>query len=310
MTSFDFGPIVLGGNVFGWTADRDQGFAVLDAFHAAGGRAIDTADVYPAWVPGNSGGESEEIIGEWIESRGVRDDIVLATKVFSLETRPGLSAANIAAAVDDSLRRLRTDHIDLYYAHRDDADIPQEEYVAAFDALVTSGKIREVGASNFSPARLVSALEVAKAGGYTPFTVAQDQWNLVERDIELETVPVLAEHGIVELPYYSLASGFLTGKYRPGATVDSARAEGAGAYLGDERNVRLLDALDQIAAAHAASVTAVSLAWLAAQPVVGAPIASARTPQHLDALFESARLELTADELAALSDITAPVTAA
>ena len=293
MTSLDFGSLVLGGNVFGWTADRDESFAVLDAFVAAGGRSIDTADVYSAWAPGNSGGESETIIGEWVASRGNRSDVVLATKVRSLASRPGLSAANIAAAGDDSLARLQSDYIDLYYAHRDDEDVEQEEYVAGFDALVQAGKVREVGASNFSADRLRSAVAIADAAGQSRFTVAQDKWNLVERGIESTNVTTLAELGIVELPYSSLASGFLTGKYRVGATVDSRRSAGAGAYLSSTKNIGLLSALDEIAAAHAVSVAAVSLAWLRAQPVVGAPIASARTVEQLVDIVQVVDLDAT-----------------
>lgn len=299
MTTLDFGPVVLGGNTFGWTSDRDESFAVLDAFVAAGGRAIDTADVYSAWVPGNSGGESETIIGEWIARRGRRDDVVIATKVFSLETRPGLSAANLTAAVDDSLRRLQTDYIDLYYAHRDDTKVGQEEYIAAFGDLVVQGKVVEVGASNFEADRVRSAVAIANETGVAGFTVAQDLYNLVERDAEASLFPTLLELGVVELPYSSLASGFLTGKYRPGAAVDSARAGSAGRYLDSEANLALLSALDEIAAAHAVSVTAVSLAWLRQQPVVAAPIASARVVDQLHDLLEP--VTLTAEELARLS---------
>lgn len=299
MTTLDFGPVVLGGNTFGWTSDRDDSFAVLDAFVAAGGRAIDTADVYSAWVPGNSGGESEMIIGEWIARRGRRDDVVIATKVFSLETRPGLSAANLTAAVDDSLRRLQTDYIDLYYAHRDDTEVGQEEYVAAFGDLVVQGKVVEVGASNFEADRVRSAVAIANETGVAGFTVAQDLYNLVERDAEASLFPTLLELGVVELPYSSLASGFLTGKYRPGAAVDSARAGSAGRYLDSEANLALLSALDEIAAAHAVSVTAVALAWLRQQPVVAAPIASARVVDQLHDLLEP--VTLTAEELARLS---------
>lgn len=299
MTTLDFGPVVLGGNTFGWTSDRDESFAVLDAFVAAGGRAIDTADVYSAWVPGNSGGESETIIGEWIGRRGRRDDVLIATKVFSLATRPGLSAANLTAAVDDSLRRLQTDYIDLYYAHQDDTEVGQEEYVAAFGDLVAQGKVVEVGASNFEADRVRSAVAIANETGVAGFTVAQDLYNLVERGAETSLFPTLLELGVVELPYSSLASGFLTGKYRPGTAVDSARAGSAGSYLDSAANVALLSALDEIAAAHAVSVTAVSLAWLRQQPVVAAPIASARVVDQLHDLLEP--VTLTAEELARLS---------
>ena len=301
MTTLDFGPLVLGGNTFGWTSDREESFAVLDAFVAAGGVSIDTADVYSAWVPGNVGGESETIIGEWLTARGERERVVIATKVFSLPSRSGLSRANILAAADDSLRRLQTDYLDLYYAHRDDTAVEQQEYVAAFDELVSAGKVREVGASNFSAERLSSAVRLATDAGLTPFTVAQDKYNLVDRVLEAELVPTLDALGIVELPYSALASGFLTGKYRPGVEVDSARAGGASALLGERRNLELLGILDDIAASRGVSPAAVALAWLRQQPSVGAPIASARTTDQLPALVESFALTLSDDELSQLS---------
>jgi aryl-alcohol dehydrogenase-like predicted oxidoreductase len=296
MSNLDFGPLVLGGNTFGWTSDKDESFAVLDKFVAAGGRSIDTADAYSAWVPGNSGGESETIIGAWLKSRGHREDVVVATKVFSLPSRPGLSPDNIRAAVDESLGRLQTDYLDLYYAHRDDDSVPQDDYLGAFDELVKAGKVREIGASNFTYARLTSANTIAKDNGLTPFTVAQDKYNLVDRGLDA-VLPDLAAIGVTELPYSALASGFLTGKYRPGITVDSARAGGASTYLEDPKNVTLLGALDLIAASHGVSVTAVALAWLRQQTGIGAPIASARTADQLDGLIESFTLALTLAEL-------------
>jgi aryl-alcohol dehydrogenase-like predicted oxidoreductase len=300
MSALDFGPLVLGGNAFGWTSDRDESFAVLDKFTAAGGRAIDTADNYGSWVPGNSGGESEAILGEWLKSRGSRDRVVVATKVFELATRPGLSPANIRAAVEDSLTRLQTDYLDLYFAHHDDDTVPQAEYVAAFGELVKAGKVREVGASNFSIARLTSAITIAMDAGVTPFSVAEDSYNLVERELEA-VLPTLAGLGVTELPYASLAGGFLTGKYRPGIAVDSARAGRASAYLGDAKNLALLSELEAIAASHGVSVTAVSLAWLRQQTGIGAPIASARNVDQLDQLIESFDLELSPAELQALT---------
>lgn len=309
MTALDFGPVMLGGNVFGWTADRDEGFRVLDGFVDGGGRSIDTADVYAAWLPGNAGGESETIIGEWLAARKRRDDVVIATKVGSLQSRRGLSAATISAAVDDSLRRLRTDHIDLYFAHVDDPATPQEETLVAFDALVRAGKVREIGASNFAPDRLRSAAAIAAERGLTPFTVAQDRWSLVERGAEAELVPTLSELGIVEVPYSSLSSGFLTGKYRPGVDVESARAGTAGRYLADPRNRDLLAALDDVAADLGVSVTTVSLAWLAAQRTVAAPIASARTAGQVADLLAVGRVELRPQQLAQLSAATEPVAA-
>jgi aryl-alcohol dehydrogenase-like predicted oxidoreductase len=307
VTALDFGPVVLGGNVFGWTADQEEGFRVLDAFVDGGGRSIDTADVYVAWLPGRSGGESETIIGEWLASRKRRDDVVIATKVAALPTRQGLSASNIEAAVEDSLRRLQTDRIDLYFAHRDDESVPQEETLAAFDRLVRAGKVREIGASNFSADRLRSAAAIAKAEGLTPFTVAQDQWSLVERGIEVGLVPTLEELDIAEIPYSSLASGFLTGKYRPGTTTESARSSRAGAYLDDPRNVDLLSVLDDVAADRGVSVTTVALAWLDAQRTVAAPIASARTTEQVADLLAVGAVQLTPQDLEQLSAATEPV---
>ncbi len=300
MTSLEFGPLVLGGNTFGWTSDREESFSVLDDFIEAGGGSIDTADAYSAWVPGNVGGESETIIGEWLASRRHRERVLIATKVFSLPTRKGLSRDNIMAAVDDSLRRLQTDYLDLYYAHRDDQEVPQEEYVAAFDELVTAGKVREVGASNFGADRLTSAVAIAKDAGLTPFTVSQDHYNLIERGLEQSLVPTLDELGIVELPYAALASGFLTGKYRPGVAVDSARAGGAGKHLESPRNLELLGVLDDIAESRGVEPAAVALAWLRDRRTVAAPIASARTVEQLPALLESFGLALTDEELARL----------
>ncbi|OJY52604.1 aldo/keto reductase [Pseudonocardia sp. 73-21] len=294
--NLDVSRLCLGANVFGWTADRDTSFAILDGYVAAGGNFLDTADSYMWRAPGNSGGESETIIGEWMESRGNRDDLVVATKVGSLPTRPGLSAANIAAACDDSLRRLRTDRIDLYWAHKDDPDTAQEETAAAFAEFVAAGKVRELGASNFSAARLTSALAT------TPYVALQPHYNLMERaEFESTLAPLLAERGIACVPYYGLAKGFLTGKYRPGGdAVESVRAEGARAYL-DERGEQVLAVLDRISADRGAPLGAVALAWLAEQPTVAAPIASARTAEQLDALLPVLDLELTADELAALT---------
>ncbi|MFC7431227.1 MULTISPECIES: aldo/keto reductase [unclassified Agrococcus] len=301
MTSLDHGPLILGGNAFGWTSDRDESFAVLDAFLAAGGRSIDTADVYSAWVDGNAGGESETILGEWIASRGVRDRVVVATKVFQHPERPGLSPANVRAALDDSLRRLQTDHVDLYYAHRDDPEVPQEDVAAVFDELVRAGKVREVGVSTFEPERVRSLVTAADAAGLARPTTSQDRYNLVSREAEETLLPTLADLGLVEVPYPSLASGFLTGKYRPGVDVDSQRAGIAARYLEDAANVALLDVLDDVAAAHGTTVAAVSLAWLRQQPLVAAPLASARTPEQLADLLASADVELTTDELARLA---------
>ncbi|ATB50459.1 aldo/keto reductase [Corallococcus macrosporus] len=304
--SLSFGPFILGGNVFGWTVGRDDAFRILDAFVDRGGTALDTADVYSDWAPGATGGDSEKIIGEWLASRGNRSKVVVATKVAKWKAQPGLSAANIRAAIEGSLKRLQTDYVDLYYAHEDDAKVEQSEYLTAFDALVKEGKVRALGASNFTPERLASALAFSRGNGLRAFEVSQDHWNLVARGLERTLVPLLEKEGLKELPYWSLASGFLTGKYRPGEKVESSRAGSAERYLAEPRNVALLGALDEVARAHRVSVTAVSLTWLRAQRVVGAPIASARTEVQLGALFESATLTLSPDELGKLSAITAP----
>jgi aryl-alcohol dehydrogenase-like predicted oxidoreductase len=301
----DFGPFVLGGNVFGWTVQQGDAFRLLDAFVERGGKAIDTADVYSVWAPGATGGDSEKILGEWL-ARGSRSRVQIHTKVAKWPAQPGLSAANIQAAVDGSLKRLKTDYIDLYYAHEDDEKVPQEEYVKAFDALVKAGKVRQLGASNFKPERLASALQVARSAGLASFSVSQDYYNLIDRDFERTLQPLLARENLVELPYWSLASGFLTGKYRHGKKVDSSRAGAAQKHLENPQAAPLLEALDKLAAAHKVSVTAISLAWLRAQRTVGAPIASARTLEQLDALFESANVQLSSDEIGSLANITAP----
>ncbi|WP_191247310.1 aldo/keto reductase [Amycolatopsis deserti] len=294
-------PLNLGGNVFGWTADEEQSFAVLDAYAAAGGNFIDTADVYMARIPGNSGGESETIIGKWLERRGRRDDIVIATKVGAWPARPGVSAKNIREAVEDSLRRLQTDYIDLYYAHKDVADVPLEETLGAFDELVRAGKVRYLGASNYSADRLAEALSISDREGFARYVAVQPQYNLVERGYEEELAPLVAKEGLAALPYYGLARGFLTGKYRSREAGGSPRAEGAVAYL-DHRGERVLEALDEISAAHGTSPAAVALAWLAAQPTVAAPIASARNVAQLSDLLASVELRLSEGELAALDD--------
>lgn len=302
MTKLDFGTFVLGGNVFGWTVEREEGFRILDAFVERGGRMIDTADAYP---PGGEGGGSEAMIGEWLASRGQRDRIAIATKVAKWPKQRGLSAANIASALEGSLRRLRTDHVDVYYAHEDDTSVDQTEYVAAFDRLVREGKVHALGASNFTPERLQSALAIARANNLCGFSVSQDHWNLVERKLERTLLPVIEREGLKELPYFALASGFLTGKYRPARSAASARATRATKYLEDPRNVRLLSALDELAAHHQASVAAIALAWLKAHAVVGAPIASARTVDQLDSLFEAGTIRLAPAEVSKLSAVTA-----
>jgi aryl-alcohol dehydrogenase-like predicted oxidoreductase len=306
-TDLDVFPLNLGGNVFGWTADEATSHAVLDAFTDAGGDFVDTADGYTAWVPGNEGGESEAIIGSWLRRRGRRDDVVIATKVSQHPARKGLGHDNVLAAAEDSLRRLGTDHIDLYYAHFDDPSTPLEETLGAFDELVRSGKVRYVAGSNYSAERVAEALAIQDREGYARWVALQPHYNLVERaGFEDGGLREIAEReGLAVVPYYALASGFLTGKYRDAEeTGDSPRAEGAAKYL-DDRGRRVLGALDEVATAHDVPVTAVSIAWLAAQPTVAAPIASARNVAQLDALFQGARLELAPDEIAALDAASA-----
>ncbi|MFF9106414.1 aldo/keto reductase [Streptomyces rubrogriseus] len=299
-------PLALGGNVFGWTADRDRSFAVLDAYTAAGGNFVDTADSYSAWVDGNSGGESETVLGEWFAARGNRDDVVLATKVSQHPEYPGLSAANIKAAADASLRRLGTDHIDLYYTHFDKPEVPVEEIVGALDELVKAGKVRHIAASNISAERLAASLEFSDREGLARYVALQPHYNLVSRDTYEGELRDLAEQaGLAAVPYYALAAGFLTGKYRPGTEVDSPRAGGAARHLETERGRRVLAALDEIAAAHEAPVATVALAWLAARPTVAAPIASARTVEQLPALLGVAELSLTEDEIGRLTRASA-----
>jgi aryl-alcohol dehydrogenase-like predicted oxidoreductase len=303
-TNLTLFPLALGGNVFGWTADETESFAVLDADAAAGGNHVDTADSYSAWVPGNAGGESETIIGNWMKARGNRDQIMVATKAGRLGR---LTAANIASFADASLRRLQSDYIDLFYMHDDHDDVPLEESLGALDALVKAGKVRAIGASNFTAARLAEAREVSAREGFAAYVALQPYYNLVERrheDIAYEGPLqdyVVAEHVDV-FPFFSLAMGFLAGKYRPGGEqVESARAAGAAAYLETARGPAVLSALDEIAAAHSSTVAAVALAWTLAQPGIAAPIASARTTDQLAQLLPVAELRLAQDELAALT---------
>lgn len=297
-------PLNLGGNVFGWTADEQESFAVLDAYTAAGGNFVDTADVYSAWADGNSGGESESVIGRWLADRGV-SDLVVATKVGMHPEFKGLAAANVDAAVDASLGRLGVSSIDLYYAHADDTDVAIDDIARTFSGLVDSGRIRAIGASNFSDERLQGWLDAAAREGLHAPVAYQPRYNLVAREIEATTLPLTRAAGISVLPYSSLASGFLSGKYRDGGSaVQSARAEGAGKLL-DDRGRSTLAALDEIAAAHGVEVASVALAWLRQQDGVTAPIASARTVEQLPALLASVTLELSADELAQLSAASA-----
>jgi aryl-alcohol dehydrogenase-like predicted oxidoreductase len=294
-------PLCLGGNVFGWTADERQSLEVLDAYADAGGNFIDTADAYSSWVPGHAGGESESIIGRWLARRADRDRMVIATKVGKKPGLQGLSAKTIRAAVEGSLQRLGTDRIELYYAHADDPRTPLEETLRAFDELVRDGKVRYVGASNYTAPRLAEALGVSERLALTRYAALQPEYNLMDRgsyEGQLETLCV--SEGLACVPYFALAKGFLTGKYRPGKTVESARAKAASSYL-DARGLRALAELDRIARAHGAPVAAVALAWLLTRPGVVSPIASARTTRQLEELLPMAELELATEEVEALT---------
>jgi aryl-alcohol dehydrogenase-like predicted oxidoreductase len=307
-TDLDVFPLCLGGNVFGWTADRDESFAVLDGYLAGGGNFVDTADVYMAAIPGNSGGESETIIGEWTAARGNRDDVVIATKVGKLPEHEGLGRETIHAAADASLKRLGTDHIDLYYAHADDPDTPLEETLGAFGELIAAGKVRYVAASNYSAERLAEALAVAEREGLPRYVALQPEYNLVEREYKTDGLLELCEReDLACFPFFALAAGFLTGKYRDAddGERDGLRSKMVSKYLDDAGAGAVLSALDEIAAAHSVHVAAAALAWLRQQPTVAAPIASARNAEQLAPLLESAALELDAGELDALSSAAA-----
>lgn len=292
--------------MFGWTADERQSFEVLDAYVAAGGNFIDSSDSYSAFAPGNQGGESETVLGNWFAARGNRSAIVLATKVGRKPDRQGLSRENIRTAVAESLERLQSDYIDLYYAHADDPDTPLDETLGALDELVRESKVRHVAASNYSAPRLAEALEISDRQGVARYVALQPHYSLVERHhYEGELADLCVREDLACVPYWALARGFLTGKYRPGVQVDSPRAGAAGKYLEDERAVDVLTALDRIAEAHRTTVAAVALAWVRSQPGVAAPIASARSPQQLAEILPGASLELSANELRELSDISA-----
>ncbi len=292
-------PLCLGGNVFGFSADVANSEAVLSYYFDNGGNFVDTADMYSQWAPGHVGGESETIIGNWMKTRGNRSKMVIATKVAKLDTKPGLKAANIKAACDDSLKRLQTDYIDLYYAHQDDLDTPIEETLGAFNSLIKEGKVRYIAASNFTPERLQESLDIAKANNLPSYVASQDQYNLLDRDYEKGLMPTIQKNGLAQIPFYGLARGFLTGKYRPGVTVESVRATGVANSYANERGWKLLEKLDQIAKDKNTSVAAVSLAWLRAQPTVATPIASATKLEQIKEIMPV--IELSATELQLLS---------
>lgn len=300
-SGLDTAPLVLGGNVFGWTADEDTSFKLLDRFVERGFNAIDTADVYSAWAPGLAGGESEAVMGRWLARRGRRDDVVIMTKVGSLEARKGLSAGNIAAAVEDSLRRLQTDYLDVYFAHIDDDSVPLEETLGAFSKLVEAGKVRAIGASNYSADRLREALQVSADKGLKRYEIMQPGYNLYDRagfEQELAALAQGEELGVVS--YFSLASGFLTGKYASRDDLKGAARAGFLEGFFDERGMQLLETLRKVSADVGATPAQVSLAWLMTRPGVTAPIASATSVEQLDDILAAAEVRLPQDALDAL----------
>ena len=297
-------PLVLGGNVFGWTLDEPSSFRILDEFVGAGFEFIDTADVYSNFVPGNVGGESETIIGNWLQQRGNRNRVILATKV-GMRMGPdmqGLSKAYIFRAVEDSLRRLKTDYIDLYQSHRDDPDTPLEETLQAYAELIRQGKVRAIGASNYEAPRLLEALDIAKRESLPRYESLQPLYNLYDRaDYEGNLEAVCTRHGLGVITYFSLASGFLTGKYRTAEDLEKGGARGGfvGRYL-TPRGDKILRALDEVAASHRCAPASVALAWLMARPGVTAPIASATSSAQLKTLIDAVRVELAPATLEAL----------
>ncbi|WP_116789339.1 aldo/keto reductase [Flavobacterium psychrotrophum] len=306
-TDLQIAPLNFGGNVFGWTLSEKESFDILDAFAGEGFNFIDTADTYSWWVPGHKGGESEAIIGKWLKARSNRADIVVATKVGSQtnEHKEDISRAHILKSVDESLQRLGTDHIDLYYTHFDDNKTPIEETLRAYEDIVKAGKVRYIGASNVSPERLTESLEFSEANGIPAYKVLQPHYNLVERTtFENDYAPIADKYGLAVLPYWSLAAGFLTGKYRTDADLSkSVRGGGVKQYLND-KGLGVLNALDTVAQKHNTKPATVSLAWLLAQPLVAAPIVSATSQSQLDTLFAAPKLQLDAEDLQLLDEVS------
>lgn len=302
--------LCLGGNTFGWTTDEPASFAVLDAYAEGGGNFIDTADVYARWIPGGKGGESETVLGNWLRERRNRAQMVIATKVGSpMGDRPnetGLARQHIMQAVEDSLRRLQTDYIDLYQSHQDDQNTPLDETLRAYDDLIRQGKVRYIGASNYRAWRLMQALWTSERHGYAAYVSEQPYYNLLGRTaFERDVQPMCVAQGIGVIPYSSLASGFLTGKYRPDHdTPISARAGGVQRRYMNARGYRVLDALDRLAGQHSASPAQIALAWLMAQPAVTAPIASATTPDQARDLLHATAVHLSADDLRTLDEVS------
>jgi aryl-alcohol dehydrogenase-like predicted oxidoreductase len=296
-------PLCLGSNIFGGAAPEAESHLVMDAYRSHGGNFIDTADMYNQWIEGHVGGESESVIGSWMKSRGNRADMVIATKVSKLDRRPGLSAKNIIAACEESLDRLQTDYIDLYYSHSDDETVSLEETLGAYAQLIAEGKVRYIAASNFTPARVRESIKFSEDNNLPSYIAVQDLYNLVDRTTyEAEMAQTVADLGISNIPFYGIARGFLTGKYRPGVTeVDSMRP--AALVYTTDKNYAVLSAMDEIAQAHNAPLGAIALGWLRAQPTVSAPIASARTVAQLEEIIQV--VELTHDEVSTLNALSA-----
>jgi aryl-alcohol dehydrogenase-like predicted oxidoreductase len=297
-------PLCLGSNIFGSNADEAASHAVMDAYSSHAGNFIDTADMYNQWVEGHVGGESESVIGSWMKKRNNRQSMVIATKVSKMDTRPGLSAKNIFAACEESLNRLQTDYIDLYYSHADDESVSLEETLRAYAQLIAQGKVRYIAASNFTPARLRESIKFSEDNNIPAYVAVQDLYNLIDRkSYEGEMSQAVADLGISNIPFYGIARGFLSGKYRPGVTeVDSKRAAGAREYATD-KNYAVLTVMDEVAKNHNVSLSAVALAWLRAQPSVSVPIASARTVEQVEEIVQV--VELSSGEVEKLNRVSA-----
>lgn len=304
-TDLEIAPINLGGNVFGWTLDEKKSFEILDAFVEKEFNFIDTADMYAYWVDGKEGGQSEMILGKWMKARGNRDKVIMATKVGGeTGTHPvDTSKKHILEAVDKSLRRLQTDHIDLYYTHFDDEKTPVEETLEAYDEIIKAGKVRYIAASNLSPERLTASMEASEKNGLPKYQALQPHYNLLERSkYESQYAPLADKYGLTVFPYWSLAAGFLTGKYRSEDDLNkSVRGGSAKQYL-NEKGLGVLAALDKVSEKHDTTLATVSLAWLLAQPNIGAPIASATSENQLQTLFNAPELNLDADDLKLLDE--------
>lgn len=301
-TQLQVHPLCLGGNVFGWSAPKEESFKILNHYFENGGNFIDTADVYSEWHEGNSGGESESIIGEWMKNRGNRSQMVIGTKVSKLSTRKGLSAKNILAACEDSLGRLQTEYIDIYYSHEDDPSVSMEETLTAYQNLISAGKVRYIAASQHTATRLELALQISHTNNLPSYIALQDHYNLVHREpFESEQTKVLKSHEITMIPFFGLATGFLTGKYQPGVNVESIRAKSVEKYQ-NQKGWQIVSVLDDIAKSLNTSISAVALAWLRAHPQVSAPIASARTVTQLVEIMDV--VQLNQDQISRLNQAT------